>query len=339
MSLETWVEVLVFFGAIAAGWLSLQRPASLDWERLWKTILATIIRGDVENAGGGADDWWAQLATVPYHPAGRQAYSKLHRPSLDDVQVPALGGERALVEALIGLDTVDARAHWMYREAEAASEALMGDPAELGTAYDPAQHLAPSVTWEHIAAWDATVQAAIARRLSDVVVAVLGIDATPLIQAAPHATVKAVDQASEATLCALLPDSHQRMVIIAQGMHVHEVLAVLHSCAVLRDRVVVMLSLGTAVMSEEHRGWMEDHFQHKELDTELNRRTLYMAITDGGEAHLDASDQRFPERAELPSGWAPIESVDLGPLVLAQQDPSHFARALWVLLSFCITSR
>jgi hypothetical protein len=339
MSLETWVEFLVFAGALAAGWLSLQRPTSLDWERLWKTLLATVIRGDVERAGGGADEWWAQLAVVPYHPAGRQAYAKLHRPSLAHVLVPALEGEQALVEALVGLDTPDARIQWMYREAEAASDALMGDPAELGPAYDPAQHLAPNVNWEHIAAWDATVQAAIARRLSDVVVVVLGIDASPLIQAVPHAKVEAVDQASEATLCALLPGSHQRMVIIAQGTHVHEVLAVLHSCEILRDRVVVVLSLGTAVMSEEHCDWMEDHFQHKELDTELNRRTLYMAITDGGETHLDASEQRFPERAELPSGWAPIESVDLGPLVLAQQDPSHFARALWVLLSFCVTSR
>ena len=123
--------------------------------------------GEVEVADGGPDQWWERLSVVPYHPAGRDAYAKLLSPQLDDIAVPALEGERQLVSRLMKVDTVSERADIMYREAEAASLALMGDPAELGPAYDPESVLAPGVNWESIAAWDSTTQAAVARRLSD----------------------------------------------------------------------------------------------------------------------------------------------------------------------------
>ena len=339
MSIEAWVELSVCIALLLAAWLTLQPPLSADWERLWKTILATVIRGDVERRGGGQDAWWAALVGVPYHPAGRQVYDKLHRPRLTEIAVPAIEGERALVEALVALETSAARARWMFREAEPAQAALMGDPEELGVAYDPAVSLGPSVRWAHIAAWEADVQAAIARRLSDVVVVVVGGEISDLQEAVPHATVVALSEVDEASVSGLLTHSHQRLVIIAKGVLLYDVLAVLHAADGLRDRVVAVLSLGTVLMSGDQSAWMEANFHHKDFDTELNRRTLYMAITDGGEAWADAGDQGFPDRPELSSGWAPIESVDLGPLPLCHQDPRLFARALWVLLSFCVASR
>ena len=47
-----------------------QRSAlpELEWERLWKTILATCIRGQVERSGGDQAIWWERLKGFPFIP-------------------------------------------------------------------------------------------------------------------------------------------------------------------------------------------------------------------------------------------------------------------------------
>jgi len=339
MSLEIIIELAVLAMAIAAAWLSLKPAPPLDWERLWKVALATVIRGEVEVADGGPDQWWERLSVVPYHPAGRDAYAKLLSPQLDDIAVPALEGERQLVNRLMKVDTVSERADIMYREAEAASLALMADPAELGPAYDPESVLAPGVTWESIAAWDSTTQAAVARRLSDVVVAVVGRDTEALLQAVPQVEVVAIEGVNEAAFASALTESQKRLVVIAEGTSVRDFISLLKDAPGLRDRLLAVIILGTDLESDVPDSWIQTHFQHKDFDTELNRRTLYMAVTDPGEDWRDASGQRFPEPPVPPSGWAPIEAVDLGPLPIAKQDPRLLARALWILLTFCVVSR
>ena len=52
MSAESVVELVVLALAVGAGILSLRPAPALDWEHLWKIILATVIRGEVE-AGEG----------------------------------------------------------------------------------------------------------------------------------------------------------------------------------------------------------------------------------------------------------------------------------------------
>ena len=339
MSLEIIIELAVLGMAITAAWLSLKPAPPLDWERLWKVALATVIRGEVEVADGGPDQWWERLSVVPYHPAGRDAYAKLLSPQLEDIAVPALEGERQLVSRLMKVDTVSERADIMYREAEAASLALMGDPAELGPAYDPESALAPGVSWESIAAWDSTTQAAVARRLSDVVVAVVGRDTEALLQAVPQVEVVAIESVDEASFASALTASQKRLVVIAEGTKVRDLISLLRDAPGLRDRLLAVIILGTDLESDVPDSWIQTQFQHKDFDTELNRRTLYMAVTDPGEGWKDASGQRFPEPPVPPSGWAPIEAVDLGPLPIAKQDPRLLARALWVLLTFCVVSR
>ena len=117
-----------------------QRSAlpELEWERLWKTILATCIRGQVERSGGDQAIWWERLKGVPFHPAGRLAYDKI-RPTIPrDHSVPALPGEQALVESLAAIDEAVARADFMYRQSDAAQDALMSDPSCWGR---PTHHL------------------------------------------------------------------------------------------------------------------------------------------------------------------------------------------------------
>ena len=102
----------------------------------------------------------------------------------------------------------------MYREDEFAQEALLQNPMEMGQAYDPSGPLAPGLRWDDVAQWSSAVQGAVSRRLEDVVVAVIGRDTTPMINAVPHANVVQVEDASEDGLLGLLTHPHQRFVLI-----------------------------------------------------------------------------------------------------------------------------
>ena len=77
MTGQTAAEIAVLALALGAAWLSIRKPSPLDWERLWKSVLATIIRGEVERAGGDQAVWWSRLRGVPFHPVGRDAGAKL----------------------------------------------------------------------------------------------------------------------------------------------------------------------------------------------------------------------------------------------------------------------
>jgi len=342
--MTTSVELLVLGLAIVAAWLSVRPAPALDWERLWKTILATVIRGDVEGSGGDAEVWWARLAVVPYHPAGRRPIDKLCRPSVDAIMVPAVEGERALVERLAGKATIAERWEEMYRTDVAAEEALMLNPVELGSAYDPSLAIAPTIDWESVARWTADTQSAIARRLKDVVVVVVGHASEDLIAAVPHARVSVVPtglqpDTMEEALQALCPQSHERLIVIAGQDSVFSLVQALHAAPSLRDRVMTVISLSGDLQSPEKQEWMAKNFQHLDFDTEMNRRTLYMSVSSVVLESNVMVDQSFPDPAVPPSGWAPIESVDLGLLPLDDQSPELLARALWVLLCFCLSSR
>lgn len=333
MSLESAVEIAVLVLVAGAAWLSLRKPSELDWERLWKTALATVHRGEIEANGGGQDAWWARLEAVPFHPQGRHAAAKLNAPNPQAISIPALDGERALVERLAGLGTIEERWKRMFREESAAQDALMSDPSELGAAYDPSRVLAPGLGWERVAVWDADVQTAIARRAQDTVLAVIGRSSEPFSAAVPHAAAVQSETASEDELLALVPEAHQRLAVIAEGDAVAELLRTLHGSPALRDRVRMVVSIGATMDAE----WMAEHFGHLAFDTELNRQTPYAAITDVVDPAATIPDQRFPVPEVPPSGWAPIASMDLGVLPVSQNDPKLIARALWVVLCFSLS--
>ena len=343
MSVEFIVEIVALVLALIAAGLSLRSAPPLDWERLFKVALATVIRGDVEASGGSQEQWWANLeGVVPYHPAGRTPEDKLQSPNLESVAVPALEGERALVAALEKQSSPVERWAVMY-EGEASQDALLSDPMDLGQAYDPSTVLAPNLGWDAIAGWTDGVQAALSRRLSDVVVLVIGGDfADSLSQAVPHARVQAIVPAAAdilgPALLATLVGPADRAVILAGGTDVRPVIQAMHGDPALRDRVLSVISMGGALTGE----WMQMNFTHAGMDTELNRATSYMDVVDVDPEDPLAtawSDQRFVQPEALPSGWSPIERVGLGPLPLPRQDPVVLARAIWVLLAFRLASR
>ena len=126
-------------------------------------------------------------------------------------------------------------------------------------------------------------------------------------------------------------------MLLAKGSQVLPLLQALHGSPALRDRVLVVVSLGGTFDAEAD--WLNNHFQHLEFDTELNRRTVYFAVSNVNRDTMNLVDQGLPTPAVPPSGWTPIESIDLGLLPIDEQDPELFARALWVLLCFCLSTR
>jgi len=60
MTPELIAEAVVVVLALTAAWLSMRPATPLEWERLWKVTLATVIRGDVVASGQGQEEWWSR---------------------------------------------------------------------------------------------------------------------------------------------------------------------------------------------------------------------------------------------------------------------------------------
>ena len=130
MTLETLAELAALGLAAWAALRSVPQPARLDWERLLKVSLSTVLMGDTEAAGGDRAAWEARVtAQVPYHPAARALADKLLRPDPAALPSPALEGERALVEALARCPDAAARWRRMFIEDRIARDFLLSDPA------------------------------------------------------------------------------------------------------------------------------------------------------------------------------------------------------------------
>lgn len=362
MSTETIVELAALALAVWATLLSIPRPPQLAWERLFKVGLSVITAGEVQaehgNTGADARSAWAErvLGVVAWNPAARLAMGKLADPRLDDVPVPALDGERALVEALARLPDPVARFQRIYVDDPHVQEELLGDPAALGDDHDPARILGPDAGWDGVAGWTEGLQAVLARRLADVVFVLDGLEpalvaeitaAWPGLRAvqlpaagADPTGSEAVEVLLDAVEGALQRDS-DRVVQLAGGQGVQRTLAALVEGGGLRDRCLAVLSLGGQLKTPEFRPWLDQHFDNESLDTELKRSVPYLHVIDVDPADPLASDwdrQRFPQPPPLPSGRAAVDVVDLGPVHLSGLHPRVLARGILLLLALRIAA-
>lgn len=343
-----WAAVVVL--ALAAGWLTLPRPPLLDWERLFKLAIVTFARGEVERAGGAAEAWLsAGRGMAWYHPAGRDATMKLLDPAGYSVAVPALPGERALMEELAATSDPADRLRRMF--SGGADALLYEDPAELGPAWDLAVMLGQGADWDALAALSDPWREAIRRRndrrrwvivadperedalegLRAGLAAALGDEQVALVREADaEALARRID--------ALIPEIADRLVLVAVGRGAELALRVLRKEQGQRDRVLAVVTLSAAL----DQPWLEAEFTHLGFDTELNRQTpyFYLAFVDPsceelGEAGRPARFARVPSPPVPASGRVAIEAIDLGllpgPLAAARQDA--LAAALLVTVS------
>lgn len=343
MSLVSAVELLALGLAVWAALQSIPQPVSLDWERLFKVALSTVLRGEVEAAGGDRQAWEAAVrGRVLYHPAaGPRPEEKLVRPDPGALPVPPLPGERALTGALAALSDPEARFTRMYLADAVADEALFSHPAELGPAYDPAL-LAAGLDWDALAAGAEPARDALRRRLASVIWVDIGgglarAAAAGLGARAAEVELPREDEAAAAALLALVPHPADRLVLVAAGEAAPGLLRALLAGPLLRDRLAAVVVVGGALGTDETRAWLAENFQHDRLDPELNRTIPYAVLV---EVDPDAplarpwEHQRLPIPDPSPSGRQAIEVLELGPLALGSLPEAAVARALAVVLAF-----
>jgi hypothetical protein len=370
------VAAMTLLGLLTLSWLAVPSSPDLDGERLFKAILVTLLRGEVDAVDGAAADWEEKvLRWVPYHPAGRMPEAKLTSPSLHSLLGPALDGEQGLIEALVQCDTYAERLERMYDKDEAGLEARFSDPADLGESYDPARTVAPAVSWEAIAAWgggDPAVQEwlGIQTELTWVLVGGRsdGLALPSILQAlatdlGEKAIVVPVDHADEEggraavgdAAADVLETAAHRVIFVGEEAGIQFILAALVASAPLRDRVLAVVSVGGVLGCLEEEGslshavlsdWMDAWFQHRSLDTEIIRYTPYICLQwldrttlPPGVPALPMAASRFPEPKQDSSVPPAVQVVDLGPLWATESTPVvQIARALQTFLA-CWLSR
>lgn len=331
--------------ALAAVWWTLPRPIALDWERLFKLTLVTLVRGEVERGGGDADAWLASgRARVWYHPAGRDAVARLTLPQPPLPQVPARPGEHALVDSLRACADPASRLAALVSGPQ--DEVLYEDPAAWGPGWDLAAALGQGADWEAVAGWAEPLRAALGRRNERVTWAVLGGEpalAGALVAAGVRAealdatTPEAVQQA----LHALTPEPSDRLVLVLVGAGGRLGLDALAADPALRDRVRAVVAAGADLCGGDRAG-LERAFQHAELDTELARRVPYLelAFVDPGveplgEVGLPLERTVFPRPPPTATGRDTLEVLELGllPGPRGALGPERLARALLVVVT------
>lgn len=338
------IDVAVEIAALAlAGWAALKsipRPPERDWERLFKTTLATVLRGRVEAEEGDAAAWEdAVIGAVLYNPAARAPEALLARPDPARIPTPAREGERALVERLASLDDVESRWRFLWTQDHRVFDALFADPAELGADYDPARALAPDVTWDAVAAWDPAVVAALGRRLDAVVFVVVGDPGlgAALSAAFPDQRVASVDLAAldgSEVLLGHLEQPHEKLLLVLRGAAGPTGLRWIHDDPALIDRLAGVVTLGAPLGAD---AWLVDHFRHEAFEPEVLRAVPYLSVLEVPAEPVTPSGwaaQRFPAPPEPESGRATIDAIDLGPVPRERLDDDVLARALLVVLGF-----
>ncbi len=332
---------LALWGAVvalgsAAAWWTLPRPLALDWELHFKVALSTLVRGEVEAAGGGMADWLARARTVVwYHAGGRDLEAKIADPAGYEVPIPARPGERALLEQL-GRAAAEQRLAVAW---DAGDPCLFDDPEALGPEFAPACSLGPQVTWEDVAAWNEAVVSALRRRHEHTRFAVLGRPGlvAPLGEALgeERALVATADE-----LEALVPELSDRLVVVVAGAEVAALLETAKASPALRDRMRAVVGLG--VQLEDLEAWLAEHFTHERMDTEVSRATpwFHLAWVDQGVDPLGVvgtplATTRFPTPPVPPTGRVALEPIDLGvlPGPSSGLDDTLLARALLLTLT------
>ena len=357
----TVVQIAAGTCAVWAAWASIPRAPELDWERLFKSALSVFSWARAEAAHRGEGDsatapspaqveaqWRADLvSSIPFHPAGRSWFAKLAEPTPDMLEVPALPGERALVEALARLENPQARWDRLFGEAmlEAdlhGAEAL-GDPRGLGPSYDPSRLLGPNAGWEGVSEWSDAVRAGLCRRLSHVVVLLTDRPAVGDL-AAQVEGLRVVERTlseleSPDAVLALMQAPSDRLVWIHGGCGSLSALQLVGRHPALVDRLVGFVCLGRVCRDDIERQHLQDLLGSEALLPELQRRIplVSVSVVDPTDPiATKASLLRFPPPEQGAADRSGVECIDLGPLPVSKLPPADLGRAVLLTLAFLL---
>lgn len=368
MEVATWA-LTGLATALGGALLWAQRPVvlRLDPERWFKVALTTLVRGEVERAGGGVEAFEAEVArAVPYHPAGRTPERKVSNPAAAGVAGSGLPGEAALLEALGAIPDAPGRIARLYGD-EAGKAVLLEDPVELGPEHDLRRWLGPRATWDALAAWpvDPAFGEVLRARLDARLVWLEadGVGVPSLADAVAAATdvvrvpwAARTEEETAAALRAALGDPLGRMVVFAEGRAALQLLRALVAAPDVRDRVAAVVSVGAPIGGIEGedgpygaaaaRDFLEAKFTQRDLETDVVRLVPYVSLQwwdrtcwPPGVERVPLQHQRFPD--PRPDDGPEIADVaDLGPLFLGEAPGAPLvARALLAVTAGLVLSR
>jgi hypothetical protein len=199
-------------------------------------------------------------------------------------------------------------------------------PAGASPLVDPSAGL--GLDWASLAGWGPDARSVLLRRLESIVWVSTGTDVdVPEALGVRGIRLERLDAGASAALLERLStelaEPHQRLVFVVGRSEAPALLRILHAQEVLRDhtRAVVLVDpdLGAAAP------WIDEHFQHDALDTELNIPITYVVLRAEPGPGL-------PERAAPRSGARALDVVNLSPVPGLGPRP-HLERALVVLLA------
>lgn len=360
-----WVPVVEVAAGACAVWAaiaSIPRAPELDWERLFKSALSVFAwaRADISLRVGDATErgpaevlverhWRTAVATtIPFHPAGRDWFAKLSTPNPDKIDVPALPGERSLVEALARLE--EPRHRWdrlfgaAMLEADLHGAEALGDPRGLGQGYDPSRLLGPEAGWAGVSEWSTAVRAGLSRRLSHIVV--LLTNAPPVGDLAAQLDGLRVVERSLTDLqgpdsvLTLMDAPSDRLVWIHGGAGALEALQLVSKRPALVDRLVAFVCLGGQVSSDDiERQSLHELLGSDRLVPELQRRIPLVSVSDVDPTDPIATDDsllRFPPLGLSGAERAGVEPIDLGALPVSLLPSEDLGKAMLLTLAFLL---
>jgi len=341
MDFDSVIELGALFLACWIALRSISKPPQLDWERIFKVAMATVHRGEIEAENGSVQDWRERvIGQIPYNPAGRNPVEKLRHPSPDKIPVPAIPGERALVEQLEPLPNPTERYRWMMADAPAVEEALMADPISLGPTAALEPIFGSTINWDDVAHWSTSLQEALQRRFSHAIfVGVQSELARAIETVLPGVRVWHIDSTIEANITTHYPDLSDRFVVFAGRESGLSSLEWIADDPAFRDRLWAWCSVEGAELIPTEK--MQSIFHVDSLDQERNRQVPYFSATPvDWKAPDDApwTTTITPLPKSVSTGCPPMESVWLGPIQIqddADRDRqlSVISKSLLILLS------
>ena len=209
-------------------------------------------------------------------------------------------------------------------------DVVYDDPLDFGPAYDLERTLGAGVGWETVALEREALISRIASRHENLLWVIRG-DAMRLeLQALlPKAVTLDVGfDAMSAELEKLLGDVSTRLVLVGGGAAAFEWTQLLHQNEGLRDRTLAVVGID-GELGEPNRAWLEEHFNHDTMDTELERLTPWIQLSFGGEE----ASPNWPEPAMPVSERLSVDSIGLGPVPAKRQDAPDSIWALALVLT------
>ncbi len=279
-------------------------PLVVDHERWFKSLLfARVPRAEC----------------VLYHPLGRFAERKLDPLPVDVFPEEPLPGEADLLEKLRPLSP-EGRWKVLFSDPEAhlVPEAL-GSIYRLETRFGADASEASFKAWSHE---DSRFLSAVRRRVP---LRWVWVGEHEWVQPFCEITGGMLANPESVEAAILAAPAAERWVLVASQGALSALMRVIHQGPALRDRLVAVVAVNAQVVDSED--WWQAHFQHDELDTELNRGTLYASLATLTLETVDRlAEKRFP-RAGGERSFSWLEVADLG-AIGDKTPPEEAIRAL-----------